>query len=167
MCVGVTVALAPPSALAAGYYLWHCGQNFVMSRSSFSQFQQAGGKVLYDLKPPPQSFLSFGSGIATLSGSYLALDHCIHRLETASASTTSTSSTTGGAAAKQTAASVQQTSKYFLPHKAAPGQAFRPPQTVTELMERLGPPLLSRLGAVSFSFFCAGVVQTYVADCLQ
>ena len=33
MCVGVTVSLAPPTALVSGYYLWHCGQNFALSSS--------------------------------------------------------------------------------------------------------------------------------------
>ena len=165
MCVGVTVTLAPPTALASGYYLWHCGQDFALSSSLVShhipQTATSTKTIHYDITPPPQSILSYISGIATLSGSYLALDHCIHKWEVSSSlSSTSTKPQTPSS-------SVQQNSKYFLPHKASPSQAFRPPQTVPELMERLGPPLLSRLGAASFSFFCAGAVQTYVASCLR
>ena len=170
MCVGVTVTLAPPTALASGYYLWHCGQDFALSSSLLShhpipQTAMPAKRIHYDVNPPPQSILSYMSGIATLSGSYLALDHCIHKWEVSSSSSSTTTTTT---TKPQTSSSIiQQNSKYFLPHKASPSQAFRPPQTVSELMERLGPPLLSRLGAASFSFFCAGAVQTYVASYLR
>ena len=188
MCVGVTVSLAPPTALVSGYYLWHCGQNFALSSSWLPhvnrQKMTSSTKMIHTgdvhvLEPPPQSIMSYLTGIATLSGSYLVLDHCIHKWEVSSSSSPArtvarsnntqqrTGSSSSSALSSTNNTIIQKDSKYFLPHKASPSQMFRPPQTVKELMERLGPPLLSRLGAASFSFFCAGAVQTYVASYLQ
>lgn len=169
MCVGVTVTLAPPTALACGYYLWHSGQSFALTYGGSVPINEQGDndnkRFRYDIRtPPPQSFLSYTAGIITLSGMYLSQDRLIQQWEAGC------SKTANNAASSSPQQHPHQTtptnSKYFLPHKA-PHQAFRPPQTVQELMERLGPPLLSRLGAASLSFFCAGVVQTYVAGSLQ
>ena len=142
MCVGVTVTLAPPTALAAGYVLWNSGQSIALKRL----------QIDVDT-PPPQTFLSYGVGFATLGGVYLGLDNMIQQME-------------AKASGSKSSPQINTASSHFLPHKA-PQQAFRPPQTVQELIERLGPPLLSRIGAASFSFFCAGIVQTYVANAVQ
>jgi hypothetical protein len=39
---------------------------------------------------------------------------------------------------------------------------YVPPQSIGEVFQRVGRPIVLRLGASSAAFFCAGVVQTYV-----
>ena len=162
MCVGVTMALAPPTALVTGYYLWFCGQRTVLTRMTPATLY--GGSATKtttttnsssELEAPRQSLVSYTVGLATLGGTYLALDRVILQMEQQQQSATSATK------------NATPQSQHWIPHKAAPHEAFRPPQTVEELVSRLGPPLVSRLAAASVSFFCAGAVQTYVAAHIQ
>jgi len=155
MCVGVTVTLAPPTAAVCGYYLWYSGQNVVLSSSWIRQGYHQNDKPRFHADtPPPQTFVSYAIGLATVSGMYLTLDHMICKWE-------QQQQQPQPQATKKTNSS--NNNKYFLPHKASAQEQFRPPQTIHELVARVGPPLLSRLAAASVSFSCAGAVQTCVA----
>ena len=123
MCVGVTVSLAPPTALACGYYLWHTGQGVALHYGSFQYRRHANDSKTfhYDLDTlPAQSVWSYSAGIITLAGMYLAQDHLIYKWEQQSGSVTKT--TTGSSS------NATPDKHNFLPHKA-PHQAFRPPGT--------------------------------------
>lgn len=172
MCVGVAVTLAPPTALVCGWFLWGEGQSFVLSRchlprSATSRYEYSEERnnssspsepAVYDVENPPrQNILTYSAGLLTLGGTFIVQDSLIQRWEAASGLQQQ------GEQAKHNA---KGNAKYFLPHKD-PTYAFQPPQTPQELIQRLGRPLLSRLAAASVSFFCAGVVQTYLAAALQ
>mgnify|MGYP005846170743 CR=1 FL=1 len=164
MCVGVAVTLAPPSAMVCGWCLWHTGENVVLSNCRLSPppslpYASSDTPSKYDAEHPPrQTFLTYGVGVAVLTGTFLLQDSAIQRWEA--------TADLQQQEAQQFKHSAKEHVKHFLPHKN-PTQAFQPPQTPQELVERLGRPLLSRLAAASFSFFCAGAVQTYLAAKLQ
>lgn len=141
---------APPTALISGYYLWYSGQQFVMTRCPLPSLRFT---AMPSSQPPPQTLGSYTAGLITVGGTYFVLEHLIQQTEVSGAANNPGTTTSSP--------------RHVIPHKAPPHQAFQPPQTIEELIQRLGPPLLSRLGALSFSFFCAGAVQTYVAAHLE
>ena len=58
----------------------------------------------------------------------------------------------------------------MFPHDTAPTtvvkekkKVYVPPQNLGEVFQRVGRPVLARLGAGGVALFCAGVAQTYVA----
>jgi len=55
------------------------------------------------------------------------------------------------------------TSKFVPPQKQARDVQFQPPKSMAEALQRMGRPVFMRVGAGGVAFFCAGVVQTFVA----
>jgi len=50
------------------------------------------------------------------------------------------------------------------PHKRMATQRFQPPQTIHELMQFVGRPLLMRVGAASVAFYLTGAAQAYIGS---
>jgi len=114
--------------------MWYSGQQLVLSKKQLSL-------------APTQSAGSYAAGIVTLAGAYGLQSTLFPKL----------------AEKPNKATRASSKSKSFVPpHKQA--QAYQPPQTMGEVFQRMGRPLLMRVGAGSVAFFCAGIVQTIVAS---
>jgi len=135
MCIGLTIMIMPPAAAGGGYLMWYSGQQFVLHRSKLAE-------------APSPSTISFISGITALVGTYSVQCPIVRSIE-------------GGDVAGEKAKEAIQ-KEFVPPHKQA--QPFQPPQTLGEVYQRMGRPILARLGAGSIAFFCAGAIQTYVAS---
>jgi hypothetical protein len=85
------------------------------------------------VEAPPHSAASFASGIVTLIGTY-SLQSMLFPQD------------------KATTTIVKENKKVYVP-----------PQNIGEAFQRVGRPVLMRVGAASVAFFCAGAAQTYVA----
>jgi len=90
---------------------------------------------------PPSTWGSNVAGLAALAGTYGVVESSLGRWES-----TSRSGAHHGASG------------------SSGGPKFVQPKSVGDLMSRIGPPVLARLGAASFAFFCAGAVQAYVTS---
>jgi len=110
---------------------------------------------------------SYGAGIATLLAVYQLQQPMIRVLEGSEAGSTDHSQARSAAYApkgnqpQRTAATHSSNSNFIPPHKSA--NAFQPPQTMGEVFQRMGRPVLARCAAGSVAFFCAGAIQTYMA----
>jgi hypothetical protein len=134
MCIGLTVMIVPPASVGGGYLMWTYGRQLVITRQN-----------LRDM--PKQSLASQTAGLFALYSTYKLQSPLLAFFD-------------GDATAQSRARETMQR-EFTPPHKSL--HAFQPPQTLTEVYERAGRPILARLGAVSLAFFCAGAVQTYVA----
>lgn len=85
------------------------------------------------LEAPRQSAASYASGIVTLVGTY-GLQSMLFPQD-------------------KTNTTITKENK----------KVYVPPQSVGEAFQRVGRPVLLRLGAASIAFFAAGITQTYVA----
>jgi hypothetical protein len=122
-----------PSATGTCYVMWDQGQNFVVSANRLSA-------------PPTQSAMSILAGVGAFFGAYGVGAKGIRFLEDAAAvagSTTTTATTTTTT--------------------TTPKKAFVAPQSVRDVLQRAGKPLLFHTLAASAAFFAAGAVQTQVA----
>ena len=91
--------------------------------------------------PPEDTFASYSSGLVALAGTYGAFEFALSQGEFA----TKESSVSQKASARRKA-------------------KFEPPKTIGDLVGRIGRPVLMRLGGAYAAFFCAGLLQTYVAS---
>lgn len=84
------------------------------------------------IEAPPQSAASFATGMMTFVGTY-GLQSMLFPQD------------------KTPTAVIKEKKK-----------VYAPPQNLAEVFQRVGRPVLMRVGAGSVAFFCAGVAQTYV-----
>mmetsp|Transcript_64 Transcript_64/g.132 ORF Transcript_64/g.132 Transcript_64/m.132 type:complete len:158 (-) Transcript_64:882-1355(-) len=140
------ILVVPPTVIGGGYVSWSAGQNFMLKRSSLES------------SPPSDTLTSYGSGILTLGITYglaevvFAYIGGTTAIATTAASSSSSSSAASGHARPSGGGGKLTAGRYV------------PPKSAGDLLGRVGPPVLMRLGAASFAFFCAGAVQTYVAS---
>jgi hypothetical protein len=138
MCVGISVIVVPPLTLLGGYACWCAGEQFTLHRVVSVSSTRTG------TSEPQHGIVSYGTGLATLYGSYELQFPWIQKYEASSSKI-------------RQAVSRELTP----PHKLS--NPYQPPQTPKELWETLGRSLVSRFAAGSIAFFCAGTVQTFVA----
>ena len=116
---------------------------------------------------PPNTLASNLAGLAALAGTYGAAEYFMGQSESstggAAQGSSSSSSGSGNISKSGTSSTTAATGKG--PSVAGGGGGkFVQPKSVGDLLSRIGPPVLMRLGAASFALFCAGAVQTYVAS---
>ena len=134
------ILVVPPTAIGGGYLSWSAGQKLILAADNTSSAQ-------VDDEAPPNTLASNVAGLASLAGTYGAAEYLLGRSEISGGAATATGKgpTVAGSG-------------------ATGGGKFVQPKSVGDLLSRIGPPVLMRLGAASFAFFCAGAVQTYVAS---
>lgn len=150
------ILTVPPATIGGFYCMWASGQHIVLQQKKLQH------------KVPPQSGLAaYGAGVATVAGTYFGLQAALFPPEASSEPVDSHSSSAepkGSGLTKQQGATKSGCAKDFVPpHKQQQAQAFHPPQSMGEFAQRMGRPLLMRMGVGGVAFFCAGVVQTCVA----
>ena len=156
------ILVVPPTAIGGGYLSWSAGQRLILAAASSSTSPSAD-------EAPPNTLASNVAGLATLAGTYGAAEYVLGQSESAGGvAQGSTSSSTGsGNISKSGTSGTCSTATASVSQKgptAAGGGKFVQPKSMGDLLSRIGPPVLMRLGAASFAFFCAGAVQTYVAS---
>jgi hypothetical protein len=145
------VVLLPPSVACTGYVMWYQGQHFSLSRVT-----NANNHKNSSSDPPDQSLLSYSAGILTLVGTYYMQSLTFPYLQNSEAAEELLTQQK----ALESQSRPHVTTKK-ISHQSQTG--YMPPQSITELAKRVGPPLMLRIAATSVAFFVAGVVQTYVA----
>ena len=142
------ILVVPPTAAGGGYLSWSAGQRLILldggTRSSTSSSPSACAD-----EAPPNTLASNVAGLAALAGTYGAAEFLLGRSERSGTPHTKTTASAAGAGGGG---------------GGGGGGKFVQPKGIGDLLSRVGPPVLMRLGAASFAFFCAGAVQTYVAS---
>jgi hypothetical protein len=145
MCIGIAIVTMPPIVSALGYMSWFQGQSIYCYYN------------LMNLSAPPEiySWTSNASGIATVAGVYYLQSSTIFPL-------------------LESSGAKDELQKHALrPHhltKKITTQAqtgYVPPESMTELAVKVGPPLMLRIAATSIAFFAAGMIQTHVEATLM
>ena len=153
------ILVAPPTAAGGGYLSRSAGQRLILldggTRSSTSSSPSACAD-----EAPPNTLASNVAGLAALAGTYGAAEYLLGRSEPSGGAHGSTSSSSGTFHTKTTASAAGTGGG----GGGGGGGKFVQPKGIGDLLSRVGPPVLMRLGAASFAFFCAGAVQTYVAS---
>lgn len=154
MCIGVTIVCLPPSVAISGYLCWYQGQQIVLSGHYNRSF-------IAEDEVPNQSFKSYIIGLATLGGAYYAQSLTFPFIE---------GGTLAGKELKEHAMSstrhnnhFSKNDKQFTVYKEGGPGKYSPPKNYLELAKRVAPPITLRVAASSMAFFCAGIVQTYIA----
>ena len=136
------ILIVPPTVLGGGYVSWSAGQKLALPSSRSED-------------PPPDTFASYSAGLTALGGAYGLAEFALGKFEIGNPATHHSGE--GGAAG----------AKADIRNAAGSGNKFVQPKSVGELLGRVGPPVLLRLGAVSMAFFCSGAVQSYVAQSFE
>lgn len=132
----------PPVVAGGGYSCWSLGQYSVL------QWKRVAD-------PPPQTFGSYFAGITSFI--------CTYGLQSMMFSYDNLKTTKNDMSLKSDESG--STLKSRIPvHKQPTGLQYQPPKSLEETFHRIGRPLLMRLGAGGVSFFCAGVVQTFILN---
>jgi hypothetical protein len=149
---------APPIVMGGSYCMWYSGQQIALKQ-----------KILREA--PPSGAAAYASGVATGAGTYYVLQTAFFpqngSMKESQQSMNPKSGTLESTKQQHTSAtrgngsSSSSHSKFVPPHKQA--KSFQPPQTMGEAFQRIGRPMLMRVGAGGFALLCAGLVQTYVA----
>jgi hypothetical protein len=124
----------PPTTVGGGYFMWYCGQQVVLGQK----------------QAPVSGALAYASGTFSGVGTYYGLQRACFPQALAGEKKTPNAKLNSGI-----------DKIHVPPHKQS--NAFQPPQSTEEIFQRMGRPLLMRLGAGGVALFCAGVAQTYVA----
>ena len=138
------ILVVPPTAIGGGYLSWSAGQKLILAADNTSSAQ-------VDDEAPPNTLASNVAGLASLAGTYGAAEYMLGRSESSGGAATATGKGPNVAGSGDGGG-------------GGGGGKFVQPKSVGDLLSRIGPPVLMRLGAASFAFFCAGAVQTYVAS---
>ena len=138
----------PPSVAISGYLFWYQGQKTVLTRHYNRSY-------IADSEIPDQSFKSYTIGLAVLGGAYYAQSLTFPYIE---------GGTLAGRELKEQAMSTtaSHNKTNFSKSKQFTGK-YMPPKDLLELAKKVAPPIALRVAASSMAFFCAGVVQTYIA----
>lgn len=154
------ILVVPPTAIGGGYVSWTAGQKLILATAS------GGSSSSLPDDAPPNTLASNVAGLAALAGTYGIAEYFMGQSESSAAGATQGSSSSGsGDISKSGTSSITGTATGKGPSVAGGGGGkFVQPKSVGDLLSRIGPPVLMRLGAASLAFFCAGAVQTYVAS---
>ena len=141
----------PPSVAISGYLLWSQGEHLVLSTHYDRRF-------ITQSDAPDQTIKSYTLGIVSVIGAYYLQSLAFPLIE-------------GGKVKvqelKEHALSRRHSnhfeSKDFTVYKQGGHGQYKPPKDFLELAKRVAPPIALRVAASSSSFFCAGIIQTYVA----
>ena len=174
MCVGVTVLLGPPTVLGTGYLCWYAGHRHVLDKYYIDRDE-----------PPSDSISSYTVGLLALGSTYYIQSLFIFPLFEGRNSSPSSSGSSASEtkpmtsmdefkkhafARKHTFPTTTTTSKsstsssYSTPTKGSnTSTSYVPPSSISELAIRIAPAIILRVCATSIAFYCAGVIQTYVA----
>lgn len=145
MCIGITVLTMPPTVAALGYLSWFQGQ------SLYSDY-------LFENSSPRES-RSFG-WVATFTG--MASVPLVYHLQATALFPLVES---GSKDAEELQRQALQRRPHHLPKVSTQAQTgYVPPESMMQLVKQVGPPLVLRIAATSFSFFVAGAVQVQVAQ---
>mmetsp|Transcript_22388 Transcript_22388/g.33128 ORF Transcript_22388/g.33128 Transcript_22388/m.33128 type:complete len:159 (+) Transcript_22388:181-657(+) len=147
----VLLLVLPPSIAGGGYACWFLGHQTAHSFLSDGSNKPA--------TPLINSGASYATAVGAFAGVYGALSTQFPRHQ-------ETGEGKDLAKTKQKASvSVSESKKSFVPpHKKAQSEQFQPPKTIAEAFRRYGRPMVFRAGAVGVAFFCAGTLQTVVAN---
>lgn len=160
------ILVVPPTAIGGGYLSWSAGQKLVLATASSSSSTSSSST---DDEAPPNTLASNVAGLAALAGTYGAAEYFMGQSESSGGAAQGSGSTGSGNISKSGTSTATATGNGTI--KKGPsvagssgGGKFVQPKSVGDLLSRIGPPVLMRLGAASFAFFCAGAVQTVVAS---
>ena len=171
MCVGVTVLLGPPTVLGTGYLCWYAGHRHVLDKYYIDRDE-----------PPSDSISSYTVGVLTLGSTYYIQSLVMFPLfegrnSSPSSSGSSVSETKPMTSMDEfkkhafarkhtfpTTTKSSTSSSYSTPTKGSnTSTSYVPPSSISELAIRIAPAIILRVCATSIAFYCAGVIQTYVA----
>ena len=163
------ILVVPPTAIGGGYLSWSAGQKLILATASSSS--STGSRTSSTDEAPPNTLASNLAGLAALAGTYGAAEYLLGQSESSGGVSQGSGSAGSGTISKSGTSSSTATATGNGATKKGPsvaagggGGKFVQPKSVGDLLSRIGPPVLMRLGAASFAFFCAGAVQTYVAS---
>ena len=145
------ILVVPPTAAGGGYLSWSAGQRLILLAGGKTRTRSctSSSPSAYADEAPPNTLASNVAGLAALAGTYGAAEYLLGRSERSGTPHTKTTASAAGAGGGG---------------GGGGGGKFVQPKGIGDLLSRVGPPVLMRLGAASFAFFCAGAVQTYVAS---
>lgn len=153
------ILVVPPTAIGGGYLSWSAGQKLILATASSTSSSST------DDEAPPNTLASNLAGLAALAGTYGAAEYLLGQSESSGGVSQGSGSAGSGTISKSGTSTTTATATGKGPSVAGGGGGkFVQPKSVGDLLSRIGPPVLMRLGAASFAFFCAGAVQTYVAS---
>ena len=155
MCLGPLVIITPPSIATGGYLAWRTGEQLVLDRLNILKNPSIKTAPLKK-HPQPQTFQSYTLGVISFVSTYAIAEYILSHVE-------GNVATTKEIIKNQTMSNSSQRKSSLSPPKII-GEGYIAPQTVNEWLLRFGKPVALRVGAISTAFFCAGIVQTYVAN---
>ena len=132
-----------PSVVISGYVCWYQGQHLVLT-NHYNQSNIAADEV------PDQSFKSYIIGLTALGCAYYAQSLVFPFIE-------------GGTILRRELKEHVSSQRFTVHNKEGGPGRYMPPKDFLELAKKVVPPIALRVGASSIAFFCAGIVQNYVA----